>query len=31
MRYGIVAGDASHGAEECDCACHWIDDEGDAE
>ena len=27
-RYGIVAGDASHGAEECDCLCHqWSDDD----
>ena len=26
-RYGIVAGDVSHGAEECDCLCHhWSDD-----
>lgn len=28
MRYGIVAGDASHGAEECYCLCHqWSDDD----
>ena len=27
-RYGIVAGDASHGAEECYCLCHqWSDDD----
>lgn len=27
-RYGIVAGDVSHGAEECDCLCHhWSDDD----
>ena len=26
MRYGIVAGDVSHGAEDCDCLCHtWSD------
>ncbi len=29
-RYGIVAGDVSHGAEECDCLCHhWSDDDDD--
>jgi len=29
-RYGIVAGDVSHGAEECDCLCHnWEDDDDD--
>jgi hypothetical protein len=28
MRYGIVAGDVSHGAEECCCLCHqWDDDD----
>lgn len=28
MRYGIVAGDVSHGAEECYCLCHqWSDDD----
>lgn len=27
-RYGIVAGDVSHGAEECYCLCHqWSDDD----
>jgi hypothetical protein len=27
-RYGIVAGDVSHGAEECDCLCHhWSNDD----
>jgi hypothetical protein len=27
-RYGIVAGDVSHGTEECDCLCHhWSDDD----
>lgn len=26
-RYGIVAGDVSHGAEECECLCHWEDDD----
>ena len=30
MRYGIVAGDVSHGAEECYCLCHqWSDDDDD--
>lgn len=29
-RYGIVAGDVSHGAEECYCLCHqWQDDDED--
>lgn len=27
-RYGIVAGDVSHGAEECYCLCHEWDDDG---
>ena len=27
-RYGIVAGDASHGDEECCCMCHQWPDEG---
>ena len=27
-RYGIVAGDVSHGAEECYCLCHqWSNDD----
>lgn len=25
-RYGIVPGDVSHGAEECECLCHQWDD-----
>lgn len=29
-RYGIVAGDVSHGAEECYCLCHNWEDEDDA-
>lgn len=29
VRYGIVAGDVSHGAEECYCLCHQWDDEDD--
>lgn len=29
-RYGIVAGDVSHGAEECECLCHeWDEDDRD--
>ena len=28
-RYGIVAGDVSHGAEECYCLCHQWEDEDD--
>ena len=29
-RYGIVAGDVSHGAEECYCLCHNWEEEDDA-